>query len=174
MRISKQIRAFVVALTCMGIAAPQVALANPNVSTNDAEIPVVTQIEDVSLQAGGVLRGAVVDPNGKPVANTPVAIGQNGKLLHEIQTDAEGRFEVAGMSEGTYQIASEAKAQNYRLWQASAPAQSKEGVIHVLPHGTARGQGGVVRVLSNPALLTVLTVAIVTITVISIDDGDGS
>lgn len=136
-------RAVVVAMTCFGIAVPQLAMGNTPVMQTADGIPIIYKVDDVALQTGGQLLGAIVDVNGRPVVDAPVAVGQSGKVLAELKTDQEGRFAITGLTNGTYQIASFAGVQSYRLWNpGAAPQSAKQGVIHVLPEGLARGNGG--------------------------------
>ncbi len=174
MRINSMVRGFVVALTCFGVVAPQLQAAGATAAVTAEGIPVRTQVEDVALQSNGELRGAVVDVNGKPVASAPVAVGQSGKVVAELQTDAEGRFAVTGLKTGTYQVASYAGVQSYRVWNAeAAPAKAKQGVIHVLPEGVARGQNNrspLIRALTNPLVLAGGVAAAVAIGIAVTDD----
>lgn len=175
MRMQLTLRALIVALTCFGVAAPQLRAAGATANVTEHGIPIRTQVEDVVLQTGGGLQGALVDVNGKPVVGSPVAIGQSGKVVAEMLTDQEGRFSTSGLRSGTYQVASLAGVQSYRIWDAStAPKSAKQGVIHVLPEGTARGQGGsgVRAALTNPIVVVgaIVTAGVVAVAVASDDD----
>jgi hypothetical protein len=186
MRLQRTFRSIVVFTTCLGIAFP-VSAATPATapaSVTAEGIPVRLQVEDVRLHQGE-LRGAIVDVNGKPVASAPVAVGQAGKVLAELNTDSEGRFAVKGMKTGTYQVASYAGVQNYRLWNEAAPSQAKQGIIHVLPEGVARanscdsgcdscagGQSSLCKSLGAPLLVIGAVAAAVAITVAVADDDD--
>ena len=57
----------------------------------------VTTRADVALERLGIVRGRVLDPDGKPVPKAPVTIGPFGE---EQKTDAEGRFEIQDLPPG--------------------------------------------------------------------------
>ena len=64
MKTSKTFRAAVVALTCLGVCIPQMAMAAESVVVDG--ITVSQKIEDVSLQ-NGLLIGGLVDQAGRGV-----------------------------------------------------------------------------------------------------------
>jgi hypothetical protein len=177
-QLNKKIRAFVIALSCLSVSAPQGLLANTSLARTADGIPVHSKVDDVALQTGGQLQGAIVDVNGKPVINAPVAIGQGGKVLAEMTTDKEGRFAVAGLKAGTYQVASFAGVQSYRLWEESqAPSMAKKGVIHVMPEGeglergnNSKSPGPLVRAVTNPLVLATAVGVAIAIGVAASDD----
>lgn len=190
MRIKKCLRMTIVAITCVGMVVPTSAAAPRSVVT-ESGIPVRTQIEDVALHARGELRGALVDVNGQPISNAPIAIGQSGKLLHELTTDSEGRFTATGMTAGVYQVASEAGVQNYRMWSVgTGPVTAKQGIVHVITDETVRAQCQcencqnqccppkrrccVSSALSNPVLVGAALLAVTAAVIISENSDDAS
>lgn len=137
---SKACRAWVLGLVSVGLISSPVANAETFVKKTPTGIQVDEQIEEIRLSSGGRLSGVIVDGSGKPIKGTPVVVGQLGKPIAQLITDAEGRFEVTGLSDGHYQVASYAKVQNYRVYNAAAPANAKEGIVHVMPEQIARAQ----------------------------------
>jgi hypothetical protein len=68
------------------------------------------------------LRGALVDKAGNGVEDAPVVIGQKGKLIKELRTDSEGRWQLINVQPGVYQIVSHGSASVYRVWsEENAP-----------------------------------------------------
>lgn len=101
---------------------------------------------DVGLTNSGALVGQVVDSLGKPVANTPVAIGAQGKVPTEATTNAQGYFTVNKLPAGVYVAATAGSAQMVRVWAArTAPPAASKGLLLVESQDVARanlGHGG--------------------------------
>lgn len=174
MKLSKIFHFVLVATTCVSVSMPQLAAAGKPVTQLD--VPIKRSVEDVVLQ-DGALRGALVDKAGRGVADAPVLIGQNGKKVAEVRTDAEGRFKFAGAKVGTYQVVSHGAAGSYRVWDAaSAPQTVKQGVIHTVDPQVARGasSGGLFGLLSNPLVLAGVIAAAIAIPLAVDDDDDAS
>ncbi len=168
-------KAFVL-LCCLGIVAPHVAQATTPAQATPQGIAIVSTIEDVSMR-DGVVRGSIVDANGSPVANSPVVVAQQGKVIQELTTDEQGQFEAKGLTSGVYQVASYAKAQNYRVWERGAPANAKEGVVHVMSNDVARAQFSgrtynlpLVGAVRHPLLLIAMTAGTATAIIMGNDD----
>lgn len=172
MKTSKTFRAAIVALTCLGVCFPQLSMAAETVVVDG--IPVSQKIEDVSLQ-NGLLIGGLVDQAGRGVSDAPVVIGQNGKPVLELRTDADGRFAAEGLKPGVYQVVSHGGVNNYRVWEEeAAPAVAKRGVIHTVDPEVARGarNGGLLGVLANPLVLALIIAAAIAIPLALDDDDD--
>jgi hypothetical protein len=173
MKTSKTFRAVVVALTCLGVCFPHPSFATEMVVVDGIQVNKVVQ--DLSLQ-DGVLIGGLVDSNGKGVEDAPVVIGQNGKAVAELRTDAEGRFAAKGLKPGVYQVVSHGGLSNYRVWEADqAPVDAKKGVIQTVDRNVARGasNGGLLGILANPLVLALVIAAAIAIPV-ALDDDDAS
>jgi outer membrane cobalamin receptor len=54
------------------------------------------------------LSGTVLDPNGQPVANATVVVVGLTAPPHSVRTDAEGRFEIAGLTDGRFDLTASA------------------------------------------------------------------
>lgn len=172
MKTSKMFRATVVALTCLGVCVPQLSMAAESVVVDG--IPVSRTVEDVSLQDGQLI-GGLVDQSGRGVEDAPVVIGQNGKPVLQLRTDAEGRFAAEGLKPGVYQVVSHGGVKNYRVWDAAdAPATAKRGVIHSVDPQIARGadNGGLLGILANPIVLALIVAAAIAIPLALDDDDD--
>lgn len=172
MKASKTFRAAIVALTCLGVCFPQLSKAAENVVIDG--ITVSQKIEDVSLQNGQLI-GGLVDQAGRGVSDAPVVIGQNGKPVLELRTDADGRFAAEGLKPGVYQVVSHGGLTNYRVWEEdTAPAVAKRGVIHTVDPQVARGarNGGLLGVLANPLVLALIIAAAIAVPLALDDDDD--
>lgn len=99
-------------------------------------------ISDVALQNGSVLVGQYLQPNGKPYADSKVALMQNGKIVHLVETNKDGQFSVRAKA-GVYEIQTDRTASAYRLWAPdTAPPAAKKGVVIVADQDVVRGQFG--------------------------------
>jgi hypothetical protein len=98
-------------------------------------------ISDVSLGEAGTLYGQVVDGQGVPMAKATVLVRSYGREPVQAVTDAEGRFSVAGLQGGTYEVASGGGSAAFRLWTAAAsPPAANRQVLIVAGDSVARGQ----------------------------------
>ncbi|MDP6555959.1 MAG: carboxypeptidase-like regulatory domain-containing protein [Pirellulaceae bacterium] len=120
--------------------------------------------EDVSLQAGGELRGQILDQQGRPKALTKVVLLQNQQAVGYAKTDITGRFIIPGLKPGAYQIQSEIGSKSVRLWAPrTAPPVAQQAVLLVADSNTARAQidtrvyGPAIRGAIAGGLLTGLT-----------------
>ncbi|GEM_PF-2128390 len=105
-------------------------------------VQVSTSVKDLTLQSGAI-KGALVDPNGKPVKGMVAVIAQRGKTLSVQTSNAEGQYEFANLQPGVYQVATHAGIQTYRVWNAgNAPAGADLGIIQVVNEDVVRGACG--------------------------------
>lgn len=174
MKLNKFLHLALIATTCVSVSMPQLATAGNGVAQVD--VPIKRTVEDVVLK-DGALRGALVDKAGHGVADAPVLIGQEGKKVAELRTDAQGRFEFEGAKVGTYQVVSHGAAGSYRVWDATnAPKTVKQGIIHSVDPEVARGahSGGLLKFLTNPLVLAGVIAAAIAIPLALDDDDDAS
>jgi hypothetical protein len=165
-------RASIAALTTLGLmlSCPQVQAAPQTarplvVQTTDAKIL------DIGLKTSGTFQGRVVDHTGTPVANAAVVIRQGEKTVAKVQTDAQGRFAVAGLKGGVYEVASGKTVGMYRVWQESAaPPAAKEQALLVLGQNGERGQFGSLG--GGTLLLAAVVVAALIVGIIALSDDD--
>jgi len=138
-----------------------------------ATVHIKSSAENVVLRDGKLV-GLLVDKSGSGVADAPVLIGQEGKLLKELRTDQEGRFQFSGAKPGVYQVVSHGGAVVYRVWTPdAAPANAKQGIIHQVDPEVARGAVGgcLLPLLTNPIFLALLIGAAIAIP-LALDDDD--
>ncbi|QDV68365.1 hypothetical protein Poly24_20740 [Rosistilla carotiformis] len=194
MRITKLLKAVVTIVTCAAMIVPHPALAAARSTQIVDGIQVSQSIKNVRLAKTGALRGAIVDQNGNPVAGAPVVVGQQGKIVAELNTAADGRYELATATPGVYQVASYAGVQTIRVHADNAPADSVDGVVQVIDQaGISRGQccaagpscpgcdqcsgnrfGLLKRVATNPLTWAVVIAAAIAIPLALDDDDDAS
>ena len=172
MKVSKMIRVCIVALTCFGFLSADLARAAG---------PAVVKVRDVALQSAGVLKGQVVNQQGAPQTGTQVAAVQNGQTLAVANTDQAGRFEMANLSGGVYELRTAANSEVYRFWAPrTAPPVAQDGVLLVSDSNVALGQhgygnGGALGFLANPWVLAGIVAAAIAIPLaVASDDDDAS
>lgn len=140
MRTLRIFRGLVVATAAVNLLLPQLSLqaASPAAtSSSTAGIPV-----DVALETDGRLAGQVLDGEGRPLANEPVAVQSiNGQTKLQTTTDAQGRFLVDSISAGTFRILSRNGCTICRCWTSkAAPPSAKKEVLIVSSNQIERGQ----------------------------------
>lgn len=85
---------------------------------------------DVSLNKDSVLEGYLIDPFGKVLKETKVTLVQNRKVIWTGRTNAEGHFQVKGLSSGVYQVDSDRLRANCRIWaNESAPPRASRSLL---------------------------------------------
>ena len=154
-------------LACAGILVPQV---NVQAATPEKELQPVTvnasQVIDVSLSEGGVVKGQVLDVQGKALDGAAVSIRHGKKEVAKTVTDANGNFAVKNLRAGTHQVVSANGVGVYRFWaENTAPPQARKDVLVVSGHQVVRGQLGGVDVIT----LTTVGVGIATLTYVIIN-----
>ena len=118
MQPSSKFRRALAALVALGLTLPGGARAAEGSPQAKAARPLpATGIEDVALMAGGCLQGRVVDRTGAAVVNAAVSLqfaGSDATL--ETKTDVQGRFVIAELVGGPYQICAAGGGGLFRLW----------------------------------------------------------
>jgi hypothetical protein len=127
LRIAK---GFLVSLALVSLCLPEPLFAM-------APMP---QVADVALMNGGVLVGQVVDAQGVGLAGAPVTLQSQDGATRTAQTDAQGRFSVAALPAGLYQLTAGNSQGTCRLWAPqTAPPAAQQGVT-LVNTDTLRGQ----------------------------------
>ncbi|HUT12132.1 MAG TPA: carboxypeptidase-like regulatory domain-containing protein [Thermoguttaceae bacterium] len=120
---------------------------------------------DIELDPEGVLHGVVVNVQGVPVARMSVLVHNAAGEVAAVQTDASGRFSVAGLPGGTYRVSTGGFTREFRTWVAgTAPPRSRQIAAIVVGGDVVRGQmplGDFFR--SDAFLLTALVSAAIAI-----------
>lgn len=173
MRLPKWMQVCLVVWMSASLAASPLSAADDVAATT---VPINRAVQHVVLQ-NGQLQGMLVDAAGTGVADAPVVIGKQGKLLKTLRTDDEGRFRLLAATPGVYQVVSHGGAEVYRTWQTDdAPDGAKQGIIHQVAPQVARGghPGGLIALLTNPIFLALLIGAAIAIPLALDDDDDNS
>jgi hypothetical protein len=145
LRPNRKVTAWLLIGSIALLPAQQVVAANP-AGSRQPEQTKTLPVRDVSLQAGGVLRGQVMNKQGKPctgVALEVIKISATNEKPLACQTDGQGRFELAGLSAGVYQVATAEGGTLCRLWApTSAPPSAVPAALVVQGEGPVRGSLG--------------------------------
>jgi len=131
-------------------AGPVVPAASQNGAPSEATI-----IRDVMLTEEGVLQGVVVNADGVPIRDIPVTFFNNGRPTVKTFTDKAGRFTVAHLPTGIYEVATPRGAGICRLWpRHQAPPVAQPGLLLVANQSTLRGQDSFRGIFCPETLIT--------------------
>lgn len=105
-------------------------------------------VGDVVLEVGIAIHGVVVDTTGTPVAGArlqafpSMGSGRSRGMERpdEEEADAEGRFVLAGLDEGLYQLMAHARGFGRELVEAEARRGAAPITVTLKPAGTIRGR----------------------------------
>ena len=84
-------------------------------------------ITDVSLEQGGVLRGVLVDEQGRPLVKSAVIIRQGRRVFSRTNTGLKGEFLFKGLRGGVYEIASVRGNGAFRVWAPGTAPKAARG-----------------------------------------------
>jgi hypothetical protein len=140
----KLIQFAAVGLSTVGIIVPANLAFGETASYSVADAqPSAPLVLDVALGQGGLFNGQMVTPAGAPVANEPVELHHQGKLVAATQTDKDGRFAFQGVRSGQHTVVADEQTGVCSLWaDGTAPPAALPGVMLVKQDATTRGQGG--------------------------------
>lgn len=176
MRLRQFFCGMLVASASLGMMLPQCVFA----ASMQLARPATSAVRDVALRDGGNLTGQVLDASGTPVAGTAVAVIDRGRAVAATQTGADGRFAMAGVRAGVYEVATSNGVTVCRLWAprtAPPAAQGDALVVHgdtVVRGRLGSDRGGVIGFLSNPWVLGGIVAAAIAIPLILDEDDDAS
>jgi hypothetical protein len=151
----------------IGLLVPQFALG-----AGPAPSPARSAVRDIELQEGGVLSGQLLNMTGQPSAKAKFALVDRFGDTRPVVTDVEGKFRVAGLRGGSYNLVVAEGAVPVRVWaKGTAPPHAQSELLMLDSALTARGQaGGGLGLLSNPWFLAAALAAAIAIP-IALDDG---
>lgn len=143
------------------ILCPQLAMAvGPKASQSPAK-----KVLDVSMDEAGGILGAVLDSNGKPLANAKVSV-KGREWAAEATTSKDGHFYIRGLRGGNYQFQVANTTEAYRVWaHKTAPPSAKIGVLIIPGEEIQRGQRPFGEIFANPILITAIIAAAIAIPV---------
>lgn len=161
------LKAGAIALACLGILVPASALEPATAAIDSRQTPPVV---DVMLDDGGALQGQVVDVQGKPLAQSVLSIRQADREVATAVSDPSGRFRVAGLRGGMYQIVAGEATHVYRLWAPrTAPPSAQPGAFVVVGGQQVLGQSHhgqrLLKLLHNPWVIAGIVAAAIAIPV---------
>ncbi|GEM_PF-1459309 len=108
---------------------------------NPARNPARQTITDVSLAQGGVLRGVLVDEQGRPLVKSAVIIRQGRRVFSRTDTGLKGEFQFKGLRGGVYEVASVNGHGAFRVWApGTAPKAARRQALIVSRSQVVRGQ----------------------------------
>ncbi len=98
-------------------------------------------ISDISLLSGGLLEGKLIDPRGRPIKESSVAIFHDGPKIASTTTTGDGAFKVAGLHGGIHQIVAETGTTTCRFWEpGTSPPAAGQAALVVSQNTPVRGQ----------------------------------
>ncbi|HEX4145194.1 MAG TPA: carboxypeptidase-like regulatory domain-containing protein [Pirellulales bacterium] len=163
------LRQAAVGIAALGLSIPPTLLSaaqSPATELPSANAPLAT-ISDVALAAGGTLRGQVVDAAGGAMPGVNVMIRQQDNVIARTSTDPAGKFEVAGMPGGVFQISTDRSEGSFRLWAPeTAPPGARPAVLVVHDSVAVRGQSAIGRLLSRPLAMATIVASAVAIPIV--------
>jgi hypothetical protein len=142
------------ALAWIGMLLPAAALdAAPPPTSRPATPPTIVDLE---LAADGSLHGVVINAHGVPLSRMAVVVRRGGQELWRGETDALGRFAVAGLRGGNYQLQAGGAMRHVRAWTArtAPPIASRVAVIR-LADDVVRGQRPLGEALTSDGVVLV-------------------
>lgn len=160
-------------MASFGILVPQLAFGIGPADGRQAVAHPTAAVSDIALQDNGLLQGQVLDMQGAPVKGVPVAVVQQDKLIAAAKTDTNGRFAIAGLSGGVFQVVTAKGGAAYRLWAPNtAPPAAQAGALIVNGDTVVRGgmNGGVLGFLSNPWVLGGIVATAIVLPIVLDDD----
>ena len=144
---SKFSRWTISALLCVGMTINgRLALGSepPSSQASKPVIAISLKVRDVALADGGILAGQLVGPTGKPISGETIYLANRMRIIATTTSRADGSFEMAGLSNGNYGLASRQSCALVRLWQAgTAPPAATKKTLLVASGKTVRSQSGI-------------------------------
>ena len=105
--------------------------------------PVEIRSSDVALNAGGMLKGTILNTAAQPVAGVAVNVLHEDKVVATSMSNEQGEFTVKGLRNGAHVIKVGETQQAVRLWGTdAAPPAAVENIAIVVDEETVRGQMG--------------------------------
>jgi len=174
---SRKVHFFVLACSIVLLPLQQAIAANPFAARRAGTGPPEgAAVRDIALGPGGVLRGQVVDAQGKACAKVSVRLVRMGNRAEPVAvttTGEEGGFAFDGVRAGVYRVETPLSAGVYRLWSPdAAPPAASPAALVVQGDSTVRGNLSAISPLGW-ALIGVGIAAAIAIP-LALDDDDAS
>lgn len=165
MKLWKTAGRWAVMMAAVGMLTPSWARAEVinNAKQQDAVL-------DVALRDGKLI-GQVLNAQGAPIRGEVVSVRKDGREVARAKTDEVGRYSVAGLNTGVYQVVTSDGGAAYRVWTAqAAPPSAQPGALMIIGQ-PVRGQLGAGGLLCNPWVLGGIAAAAIIIP-LALDDDD--
>ena len=171
MRTPPAVKIALLWFSCLGLLLPESAFAASLEPPGPAQAPPAFRIGDAVLGPQGALRGQVVDPQGMAVPGARVVLFTQDGPVARVAADAQGRFVVGNLRQGTYLVVGGEGAAAYRVWAAPIAPPSATSEVLIVSDGTlVRGQGGLYLWISEHFYLTsALVVAAIAVPIAVVD-----
>lgn len=157
MRRARMLEKGLLLLACLGMIVPVHPLlaAAADETAKPELVPPTATVNDIALNADGVLAGQVQDTAGNPQASVRVTVRHREQDIATVTTDRAGRFFVRGLGSGMYELAVGESRTVCRIWAPNtAPPVAERGVTLVVGKPQVRGQSAGSRSwLANPCTL---------------------
>ncbi|MCG8584034.1 MAG: carboxypeptidase-like regulatory domain-containing protein [Pirellulales bacterium] len=174
--ICKKCIATVCCVALLVASSPQVvAYSGPAVQyQRPKEAKFVTY--DVALDTRLQLKGQLTDASGVALQRAPVVLYQGKTHIASTRTDHQGRFAIAGVSGGVYQLFTVGRQATVRSWtEGAAPPGAGSSLLVVSDYRAVRGQYDLNSVLHSGVIPIILvTVGAIAIPIIVSDNKDSS
>lgn len=179
MHFSKSMRATIASICCCTVLHPTIAVGQTPIAP--APIAVATPIPptsttpaikaksvDIQLTADRAIVGQLVNQNGVAIASAPVEIWKKGQLVQTTMTGDDGRYRLANLIGGSYEINFGDRIQPARCWTSgTAPPKSIASLRTIADEQVVRAQQrrGAVCGVVNPWIIAGVAVAAIVIPV---------
>lgn len=153
----------------VAIATVNLMLPLPNTQAmqppaHKAAAPTHSVVRDVALEAGGRLRGQMLNSEGQPIVGQQLVILQNGKQIALATTDQEGRFTASGLHGGLFQVLIPGTLYVCRGWAAgTAPPVANDQLLVITSDLVQRGQRPFSSLLGDPVMIGLMVATAITI-----------
>ena len=98
-------------------------------------------IVDVALQEDGIIRGRVLHIDGSPIDGSRVVLKKGDRIVAAVISEADGQFQIKGLTSGVYQIETPTGQGVYRFWTSdAAPPSAMTHALLVSKEPVLRGQ----------------------------------
>ena len=149
MRSLARFQTALVSVAALGLLAPPPIRAaekpapHSDAIASEKPSPSEPLVSDVALQARGTLTGCVVGQGGMSAVRETVFISRGGAVVATCQTDASGRFTLAGLTGGVYEVRWAQGATICRLWAPQTAPPSAVADLQLSANApVVRGQTG--------------------------------